>query len=239
MTTFAHNVIHLDCKLKEVTLNGIRHYETPGGVFPSVTTVTGWEKQQFFSEWRKKNPDESKRVTSRGTKFHNLLEKYIKNEELIIEDMHSMQKSLFALIKPEIDKIDNVIALETPLWSKTLGLAGRTDCIGEYNGKLSIIDFKASTKEKRKQDIDNYFAQATAYALMFQERTGIIVKNFAIIIACEDGMLQVFEGNPLNYVKPLIVNLYYKTPQPPVGAYDPFHPDDVGKKITNPYKIAF
>jgi genome maintenance exonuclease 1 len=96
------------------------------------------------------------------------------------------------------------------LWSKTLGLAGRTDCIADYDGKLSIIDFKASTKQKREEDIDNYFAQATAYALMFQERTGIIIENFAIIIACEDGILQVFQGKPLHYVKHLsnLIKLY-------------------------------
>jgi genome maintenance exonuclease 1 len=114
-----------------------------------------------------------------------------------------MQKSLFSLIKPEIDKIDNIIALETPLFSKTIGLAGRVDCIAEYDGKLSIIDFKASTKEKREEDIDNYFAQATAYALMFQERTGVRIDNFAILIACEDGLRQVFSGQPLKYVRHL------------------------------------
>ena len=106
-------------------------------------------------------------------------------------------------MRPELDKIDNIKAIETPLWSKTLGLAGRTDCIAEYDWKLSIIDFKASTKEKRESDIDNYFAQATAYALMFQERTGIIVDNFAILIACEDGIRQVFQGKPINYVRHL------------------------------------
>lgn len=200
---FVHKPIEINGELKEVSIDGNRFYETPEGVFPSVTSVVGFKKNAFFAQWRKNNPDESKRVTSRGTKFHSLLEKYIKNEDFIVEDLHSMQKSLFSLIKPEIDKIDNIIALETPLWSKTLGLAGRTDCIADYDGKLSIIDFKASTKEKRKQDIDNYFAQATAYALMFQERTGIIVKNFAILIACEDGILQVFQGNPIKYVKHL------------------------------------
>lgn len=203
MTTFVHNVINLNCELKEVSLNGTRHYETPGGVFPSVTTVTGWEKQQFFSEWRKKNPDESKRVTVRGTKFHSLIESYLNNEELDVDNMISNYKVLFNLLKPELDKINNIVAIETPLWSKILGLAGRTDCIAEYDGKLSIIDFKASTKEKRKQDIENYFLQASAYALMFQERTNIIVDNFAILIACEDGLKQVFQGNPLHYVKPL------------------------------------
>lgn len=200
---FNHSPVELECKLKEVMVDGKRFYETPEGIFPSVTTVVGFEKQQFFAKWRAKNPEESKRVTSRGTKFHSLLENYINNNEIIFDDLHSSQKSLFALIKPEIDKIDNIVALEQPMYSKTLGLAGRVDCIAEYDGKLSIIDFKASSKEKRKEDIDNYFAQATAYALMFQERTGKIIDNFAIIIACEDGIIQVFEGKPIQYVKHL------------------------------------
>jgi genome maintenance exonuclease 1 len=200
---FNHNPVELNCELKEIEKDGKRHYSTPGGDFPSVTTVVGFKKQKFFAEWRQKNPEESRRVTSRGTKFHSIIESYLKNEPVDLENMFPNFKALFLLLKPELDKIDNIRALETPLWSKTLGLAGRTDCIAEYNGKLSIIDFKASTKEKRKQDIDNYFTQATAYALMFQERTGIIVENFAIMIACEDGLRQVFQGRPINYVREL------------------------------------
>jgi genome maintenance exonuclease 1 len=189
--------------LEEVSKDGKRFYSTPEGLFPSVTTVVGFEKQQFFSEWRKNNPEESKRVTTRGTKFHSIIESYLNNEDINLDDLFPNYKSLFLLLKPELDKIDNIAALETPLWSKILGLAGRTDCIAEYDGKLSIIDFKASSKEKRAKDIDNYFAQATAYALMYQERTGIIVDNFAILIACEDGIKQVFQGNPMAYVKQL------------------------------------
>jgi genome maintenance exonuclease 1 len=200
---FVHNPILIEGSLKEVSDNGKRLYETPEGIFPSVTTVVGFKKQQFFAEWRNKNPEESKRVTSRGTRFHSLIEKYLKNEDMDYDNIHSGIKSLFSILKPELDKINNIVALETPLWSKTLGLAGRTDCIAEYDGKLSIIDFKASTKEKRIQDIDNNFAQATAYALMFQERTGIIVDNFAVLISCEDGLKQVFQGKPINYVKHL------------------------------------
>lgn len=201
--TFSHNFIEIPNSLKETTVDGKRFYQTPEGTFPSVTTVVGWQKQKFFSEWRNKNPEESKRVTTRGTKFHSLIEKYLRNEDLDYDNLHSGCKSLFSILKPELDKIDNIKALETPLWSKTLGLAGRTDCIAEYDGKLSIIDFKASTKEKRKSDIDNYFAQAAAYSLMFQERTGIIVRDFAILIACEDGLKQVFSGNVMGYVKHL------------------------------------
>lgn len=200
---FNHLSNIISCELQEVTKDGKRFYSTPCGEFPSVTTVVGFKKQQFFAEWRNKNPEESKRVTSRGTKFHGLIEKYLKNEPFDLDSLHSNQKALFLLLKPELDKIDNIVALETPLWSKTIGLAGRTDCIAEYDGKLSIIDFKASTKEKRKSDIENYFMQATAYALMYQEQTGTIIDNFSILIACEDGLRQVFEGNPMKYVKPL------------------------------------
>lgn len=212
---FTQNLIAIDGSLKEIYIDGNRLYETPEGIFPSVTTVVGHKKQQFFADWRKKNPDESKRVTSRGTKFHSIIESYVNNEDINYDEMHSGMKSLFSILKSEIDKIDNIIALETPLWSKTLGLAGRTDCIAEYDGKLSIIDFKASTKEKRASDIDNYFAQATAYALMFQERTGIIVDNYAILIACEDGIKQVFQGNPIKHVKNLktLINDYRKLHQ--------------------------
>lgn len=200
---FIHKPITIDWNLEEVTLQGSRFYKTPSGTFPSVTTVVGWEKQKFFAEWRNKNPEESKRVTTRGTKFHKLIETYLSNEDICFDDVLSTQKALFSLIKPELDKIDNILALEKPLFSKTIGLAGRVDCIAEYDGKLSIIDFKASSKEKREQDIDNYFAQATAYALMLQERTGIKVENFAILIACEDGFRQVFTDKPIKYVKHL------------------------------------
>lgn len=203
MNNFLHKPIEIDNKLKEVTIDGKRFYETPGGVFPSVTSVVGWDKQNFFAEWRRKNPEESRRVLARGTKLHSIIESYLNNEEIDFDNMLPNFKVLFNQIKPEIDKIQNIVAIETPLWSKTLGLAGRTDCIAEYDGKLSIIDFKASSKEKRKQDVESYFTQATAYALMFQERTGIIVENFAILISCEDGLTQVFQNKPIKYVKKL------------------------------------
>jgi genome maintenance exonuclease 1 len=203
MNNFLHKPIEIDNKLKEVTVDGKRFYETPGGIFPSVTSVVGWDKQNFFAEWRRKNPEESRRVLARGTKLHSIIESYLNNEILDFDNMLPNFKVLFNQIKPELDKIQNIVAIETPLWSKTLGLAGRTDCIAEYDGKLSIIDFKASSKEKRKQDVESYFTQATAYALMFQERTGIIVENFAILISCEDGLTQVFQNKPIKYVKKL------------------------------------
>ncbi len=203
MNNFLHKPIEIDNKLKEVTVDGKRFYETPGGIFPSVTSVVGWDKQNFFAEWRRKNPEESRRVLARGTKLHSLIESYLNNEILDFDNMLPNFKVLFNQIKPELDKIQNIVAIETPLWSKTLGLAGRTDCIAEYDGKLSIIDFKASSKEKRKQDVESYFTQATAYALMWQDRTGQAIPNITIIIGVESGGCQVFESTPREHVENL------------------------------------
>lgn len=214
---FNHNIITLDGSLNEETTETGRSYKTPDGTFPSVTTVVGFEKQQFFAEWRKKNPKESVRVTTRGTEFHSLIEKYIKNETIDFDSLMPNMVDIFVTMQPLLHRIDNIRMLEAPLWSSLLGLAGRTDCIAEFDGTLSIIDFKASTKEKRKKDVDNYFMQATAYAMMLQERTGIKVEQFVILIACEDGTSQIFIDKPIKYVKPLseIIERYkeYKNAQ--------------------------
>ena len=202
---------HVENDMKDLqTINedGRRLYQTPKGNLPSVTTVTGWRKSQFFAEWRKHNPKEASRVTQRGNKLHTLIEHYVNNEFNPDDKEHKAIISpdileLFLQLQPEIDKIDNVHAQEVALWSESLGLAGRVDCLAEYNGKLSVIDFKGSTRSKRKGDIKNYFLQATAYAIMWQEMTGTPIDNFAILISCEDGKVQVFEGKPLDYVRDL------------------------------------
>jgi genome maintenance exonuclease 1 len=122
---------------------------------------------------------------------------------ICFDDASPLDRILFEQIKPELHKIDNIVAQEVPLYSSLLGLAGRVDCVADYDGKKSIIDFKGSTREKRKEDIDNYFMQATAYAIMFQERTGIKIDNIVILISSEDGAVQSFVDNPIKYTKKL------------------------------------
>jgi len=201
---------HLDSPLLEeissVTDDNGRYYSTPDGKLPSVTTVTGFKKTKFFAKWRAENPKEAKRVTSRGNTFHSLIEDYLNNKFEVQKDKDKIRPDLLELflqIQPELDKIDNIIALEIPLWSESVGLAGRVDCIAEHNNELSIIDFKGSTRSKRRSDIENYFLQATAYALMWQDRTGQEINKFKILISCEDGGAQVFEGQPIHYAKKL------------------------------------
>jgi len=187
----------------ETTDSG-RFYSIEGEALPSVTTVTGWKKRKFFAEWRSRNKKESGRVTRRGNKLHAIIESYINNEDIKLVDLPPLECELFLQLKPELDKIDNVVALEVPLWSKKIGLAGRVDCIAEHDGQLAIIDFKGSTRDKKEEHVDNYMMQATAYALMWEDVTKQKIDKFKILVSCETGKIQVFSGYTKNWVKPLI-----------------------------------
>jgi genome maintenance exonuclease 1 len=199
---FVH-IPHTFTSVESVEDENGRRYLCEGNYYPSVTTVTGWQKRAFFAAWRKNNQAESRRVIKRGTSLHSVIEKYLLNQELNTKEMSPDILDLFLQIKTTIDEMDNIHALEAPMFSKTLGLAGRVDCVAEFRGQLSIVDFKGSTRLKRAEDIDNYFTQTTAYAIMWQELFNVPIKNICIIISCEDGGVQVFERNPVNYVRKL------------------------------------
>lgn len=188
-----------------------------GASYPSVTTVIGEKKKKSIMEWRRKvGEDEanaiSKRATTRGNKCHKLAEDYLSNKPLDRYRDDVLSLGLFHQIRPYIDKINNIHALEESLYSHTLKLAGRVDCIAEYDNELAIIDFKTSTKYKREEWIQDYFSQETAYAIMFQELTGLKVKQLVTIIATEQGTPQIFvKDNILEFVPKLKEYIdYYK-----------------------------
>ena len=196
--TFKHLNIHEFADLKATTTKKGRTYLINDAVYPSVTTVIGHSKKASIMAWRKKVGEEeankiSKRASTRGNKTHKLAEEYLSNKDISKYKDDVLSMGLFHQIKPYLDSNNNIHALEAPLYSKLLRLAGRVDCIAEYNGELAIIDFKTSTKYKREEWIHDYFAQETAYAIMFQELTGLQVKKLVTIIACETGEPQVFE----------------------------------------------
>lgn len=207
MKTFQHEFVRLDEAIESIETPQGRRYRTPDGVFPSVTTVTGWKKRAFFAKWRRENPNESKRVLSRGTKLHSLIETYLRNDltpTALTEAAGTTEADLFVSMREEIDRIGKIYAIEVPLWSKKVGLAGRTDCIGEFDGIPSVIDFKSSNFPKSEDAIQDYFMQATAYSLMWQDRTGQSLRNIAILIGVEDGGCQVFTADPMDYVETLV-----------------------------------
>lgn len=177
-----------------------RFYTTPdGNKYPSVTTVisagtdNSW-KEEWIARVGKEEADRvSRKATMRGTAVHELVEKYLKNDPQFSKGHMPANVLSFKNIKPFLDKHIGMIAgLELPLYSDTLKVAGRVDCIAEWDGIWSIVDFKTSRKEKSRDDIHTYFMQESAYAMMMFERTGILCKNLVTVMTVDEGNSQVF-----------------------------------------------
>lgn len=212
MKTFKHLPFDIKDLAKEIESDNShsgRYYKTPNGnAYPSVTTVLSEYSKEGIKEWRKKVGEEAanrimRQSALRGSKFHKMTEDYL-NNEFSFDNYNLLERELFKVAIPELEKIDNILAQEVALFSHHLRMAGRVDCIGEYEGKLSIIDFKTARGEKSRDHILNYFMQATAYAIMFEERTGVPITNLVLIIAVEDGFVQVMKGKRDDYVKDLL-----------------------------------
>lgn len=211
----------------ETTESG-RKYVTPEGKkYASVTTILGFSKdKKALFEWRKRVGEaEANRITAksagRGTKLHSVCEKYLLNEmtDMKIRTLMPDVKDFFMQLRPYIDEnVGDVYGLEQALYSNRLRMAGRTDCIAMWDGKLSIIDYKNSIKEKKEEYIQDYFVQCTAYAEMFGEITGKPIEQIVVLIANEEGKPQVFVREKHKYLPQLekVVDNYYRNNQPVV-----------------------
>ena len=197
--TFNHVDLDLP-QLERETIDGVRYYKVPDVEqllrLVSITSVTSHKNRQIFVNWRKKVGEEeadkiTRQATSRGTDMHTLVEHHLKNEEL--PEVQPLSDFLFKISKSTLNRINNIHALEGSLYSKQLGIAGTVDCIAEFDGELSIIDFKTSKKPKPREWIEHYFVQCMAYGCMLYELTGISVKKLVIIMACENGECVVYE----------------------------------------------
>ena len=184
--------------LEATTTPAGRMYHTPAGDMPSITTVLSRLSRQGIMEWRKRVGDEeankiSGKASSRGTRIHKICEDYINNKEL--EFRSPLDKEMFLSMQPLLDGfVGTVYGQELPLYSKYLGIAGRVDLISEWDGKLSVIDFKTSRKPKKREWVNNYFYQCTAYCVMFEELTGIPVDRFVVVIGVDQDEPQTFYG---------------------------------------------
>jgi genome maintenance exonuclease 1 len=222
---------HVTIPLKSIeatTIDGIRLYETPeGNKYPSITTVlsvrneTGlmeWRGpgQDGLTEWRKRvGEDVANHITrtaaDRGTKVHYMCEDYLNNTEKNFPDKWKEHKKnflpycLFGQLKNKVlCNIDDIYAQEAGLYSDKYKVAGRVDCIAKYNGVPSIIDFKTSTKERKDEWNENYYIQGSAYAEMFEERTGIEISQIVILVVTEDGTVQEFIKEKYGYLNALV-----------------------------------
>ena len=190
------NPIVMDAKMVE----GRRLYATPSGHnYPSITTVSSNNpaKKAGIAKWRARIGNAKadaicKRSTTRGTTYHSIVEDYFNNNL----DIDSYKDSplpvvMFNTSKCVLDRINNIFLQEAALYSDHLEIAGRVDCIAEFDGVLSIIDFKTAAEPKREAYLYDYYIQETAYACCLQEIYGITVKQLVTIVACENGETQV------------------------------------------------
>ena len=191
---------------KGKNIDGFRFYAVEDKHYPSITTVLGAIPKPGLIKWRKSVGEEAarwemNRAARRGSATHTLVEQYLKGETPSIRDV--LHLGMFRLLKPYLDKVDNIHALEQIMYSNKLTVAGQVDCIAEYNGKLSVIDFKTANKERVDSWNENYYIQCTAYAIMYEELFGTPIEQIVILQAGEDGSCKAFVKNKADYEEKL------------------------------------
>ena len=214
MSTFRFK--HIETDLPELTTKSIgrkRYYITPeGNEYPSITTVLSDRGKEGLSKWRKRVGNDvanyiSGKAAKRGTAVHHMCEEYLNNVSFIEPDWWLEKQKNFLpfclfnqLRNGVLQRINNIHAQECGLYSDRYGIAGRVDCIAEYNRVLSIIDFKTSTSERNDEYNENYYIQTAAYAEMYEERTGIPTDQIIILVVTEDGTVQEFVKSKQEYL---------------------------------------
>ena len=191
---------------KGMNLNGFRFYQVDGKNYPSITTILSIQKKEGLEQWRKNVGEaaakwEMARAARRGKAVHTLIEQYLKGETPAIRDV--LPLGMFKLMKPYLDQINNIHCLEKIMYSHKLTLAGQVDCIAEYNGKLSVIDFKTANKERIDSWNESYYLQCTAYAIMYEELFGTPIDQIVILQAGEDGSCHSFVKQKKDYLSQL------------------------------------
>lgn len=192
---------------RETTPQGRKYFTPEGKIYPSVTTVLGIQDKSGLEAWKKRVGEEtaaliSKQATVRGTAVHKLAEDYLDNKDTYLKDHMPSNIDSFMQIKSIIDqRIDNIWFQETFLYSDYLQTAGQVDCIAEFDGKLSIIDFKTSRRPKKREYIKGYFMQESFYAVAFEERTKKPIKQLVTIITVDNDIPQVFVEDRDDHIK--------------------------------------
>ena len=206
-------------KTKGKKVGDYRFYDIDGVNYPSVTSVLSMRKSEGLKKWRKSIGEdvanwEMRRCANRGKSLHTLVEQYMKNETPSIRDV--LPLGLFKLMKPYLDQINNIRLVEEIMYSKNLTLAGQVDCVAEYNGKLSVIDFKTANKERIEEWVENYFLQCTAYSIMYNETFNEPIEQIVVLMAAEDGSMKAFVKEPKDYEDELqkAIETFYDTVNP-------------------------
>jgi genome maintenance exonuclease 1 len=208
--------------LKAKNVDGKRFYEhiTTGEKYPSITSVLSIRQKEGLIKWRQRVGEEVANhvmITSanRGTAVHNMVEDHLNNIDINNVEKYKKQflpRMMFQVLKPILNNINNISLQEAQMFSEKYTVAGRCDCIAEYDGELSVIDFKTSKGEKEEDWIENYFIQGAAYAEMYEEHFGTPINQIVILVVTEEGTTQIFKKNKQEYLPKLkeAIESFYK-----------------------------
>ncbi|MCE9653020.1 MAG: PD-(D/E)XK nuclease family protein [Nitrosarchaeum sp.] len=225
---FTHQKITIPLAI-QTEIDGVRYYQTPqGNMYPSITTILSKTSDMSgLDVWRERVGNDvaeqiMKESQIQGTMTHKLCENYLNNKESN-DDFLDIPKNHFEKLKPYLHKMNNIRGIELALYSDEFKIAGTCDCIAEYSGDLSIIDFKTSRSRlmEHYDKVQKYFMQATAYSLMWKERTGTEIDKIVIIGSEETGDIAEFIKIPFDFKDTLIEKI------------EEFHKIDVIHRETN------
>jgi genome maintenance exonuclease 1 len=206
MFTHVDHGIVLPTLTRQTTESGRKYFTPEGNAYPSITTVLSILGKEEIIAWRKRVGEEeankiSRQASTRGTAVHKLAEDYVDNKPDWKGKHMPSNIATFNTLRPVLDaRLNNVWMQEVFLYSDKLKTAGQVDCIGEWDGVLSIIDFKTSKRVKKEEDITNYFIQMCFYAAAFLERTGIAIKQAVVVMAVDDNEPLIFKVNTFDYL---------------------------------------
>ena len=208
--------------LKAKNVDGKRFYEhiTTGEKYPSITSVLSIRQKEGLIKWRQRVGEEVAnhvmiQSANRGTAVHNMVEDHLNNIDINNVEKYKKQflpRMMFQVLKPVLNNINNISLQEAQMFSSNYTVAGRCDCIAEYEGELSVIDFKTSKGEKEEDWIENYFIQGAAYAEMYEEHFGTPINQIVILVVTEEGTTQIFKKNKQEYLPKLkeAIESFYK-----------------------------
>jgi len=202
---------HIVNRLEKGNRDKHHTYTFGGEKYPGITTVLKKSVSQHdksgLERWMKSEPHSEyimKFAGMIGVQTHKLIEDYLNNKLLPVNKSHLLAYAHFERLQQEfLHKINNVNGIEIYLYSKKLKIAGTSDCVAEYDGKLSIIDYKTKRSDQLESYLNGPFLQSTAYAIMWEEMTGIPINQIVILVSSEQGQLKEFIKNPNDYKEEL------------------------------------
>ena len=178
-------------------------------IYPSISTILSAtasdDKKNGLKNWRENEPAHeyiTAQAQSIGTQSHQIIEDYL-SHNLSLEEFDLLPIAHFNNLKPFLNNILNVACIEQRMYSNKLKVAGTSDLIAEYNGELSIIDYKTKRKPQIDEYMYEYYLQTTCYAQMFQEVTGRKINQIVILVSSEKNSRQEFIKTCDEYIEPM------------------------------------